>query len=576
MLEGPFCHALWPDSVTVGSATVKRRSLGCGAVSSSRPEGANLAVHLSELARSSGWWDRPAILSGAAGWTHGEVHAGAAATAALLADDGVEPGDRVLIALDDGPWFVLAVLGAMHRGAIAVPVNPGLSPAEHAWLVQDAEPAVVVAEPEAGGGLLALAGGDGARSGWALLGPEEVAGALSSPRSVEPVAVGPETPAYAQYTSGTTGRPKAALHRHRDPRCYYEAMGVAALGLVPQDVLLSVSKAYFAYGLGNSVFFPLFSGAAAVLDAGRPTPAGVSELASEHRPSLLFAVPSFYALLVARGERSAFGSLRGAVSAGETLSPALLERATAWLRCPVLDGLGSTEVGQTFVSNTFERHRPGTVGVPLPGYEVSVRVEEGPRAGREVDRGETGSLWVRGDSVLIGYRGRPAETAAVLRDGWLCTGDRASIDEDGFVHHAGRSDDMEMVGGITVSPLEVEAVMGAHPAVAEVAVAAVADEEGATRLRAFVVPAPGEVSEGRDWRPDLEQALLELVRASHAPYKVPRSVRFVEALPRTPTGKLQRFALRAGWPDAGAGVALGARPGEGQGGADDHHEVQRR
>ncbi|MDP9388469.1 MAG: AMP-binding protein, partial [Actinomycetota bacterium] len=242
-------------------------------------------------------------------------------------------------------------------------------------------------------------------------------------------------------------------------------------------------------------------------------------------------------------------SVRVAVSAGEPLGVALAERARAFLGCPVLDGLGSTEVGQTFASNTLECWRDGSVGRALPPYRVSVRDDEGA----EVAPGQVGSLWVAGPTLLLEYLGRPEATAAVRRGEWLRTGDRAEVDGDGFLHLRGRSDDVELVGGMCVSPLEIEAVLSAHPAVTEVAVAAIVGADGASRLHAFVVPAPGappgEV---------VAAELLALARAELAPFKVPRSVAFVDALPRTPTGKLRRFVLRqGGWADHHRG---GAQP----------------
>ncbi len=475
----------------------------------------NLAASLARLAERSGWWDRPAFLEGGQVLTHGQVHEGAARVAGALRRAGAGPGERVLIALPDSRWFVWSFLGAVRLGALAVPVNPGLGGDDHAFLAADTEPAVVVCGEELSARF---------RRRAAVLVPGEALVGEAAPAH----PVGGEDAAYAQYTSGTTGRPKAAVHRHADPGRYHEAMAVGALHMTAGDVVVSVSKAYFAYGLGNTVFFPLLSGASAVLWADKPTPDGLEALVRAHRPSLLFAVPSFYALLVARADPTPFASLRAAVSAGETLTPALLERAERFLGCPVLDGLGSTEVGQTFVSNTLERRRPGSVGVVLPGYEVKV---------------QDGTLWVKGSSVMKEYWRQPEATAEVMEGGYLRTGDRARLDGEGFVWHEGRNDDMEMVGGIKVSPIEVEAVLGSHPGVGEVAVAAVPDELGATRLRAFVVPVPGRPP------PDgLADELVELARSRLAPFKVPRSVTLVERLPRTPTGKLQRFALRAGWP----------------------------
>ena len=356
---------------------------------------------------------------------------------------------------------------------------------------------------------------------------------------------------YGQYTSGTTGNPKLVVHRHADPPWHAVAVSRGVLEIVPDDVLYSVSRAYFSYGLGNTLFCALSTGASAALQPEVPTIAAVTELVRTVRPTVLFAVPSFYAVLVAEGDRDSFGSLRVAVSAGEALSPTLCARARDFLGVPVLDGLGSTEVGHLFIANTLAQRRDGSCGVVLAGYEISVRNEEGA----EVAPGSAGALWVRGPTLMTGYRNRPTETARVLVGGWLRTGDRVQVDAEGFVHHCGRVDDLEMIGGITVSPLEIEAILGSHDAVAEVAVAAVPDSRGASRLRAFVVTAPGHPCSA-----ELEAELILFARAHLAPYKVPRSVLFVCELPRTPTGKLRRHVLRAGWPGldpAGPGPVSG-------------------
>ncbi|MQA84329.1 MAG: benzoate-CoA ligase family protein [Streptosporangiales bacterium] len=489
--------------------------------------GTNLAQLLADRAAERGWTGRPAFHAGEASYTHGELHDGVARAAGVLQAAGVRAGDHVLLVLPDTIEFVWAFLGSARLGAVAILVNPLLSEDEHAYVLADAAPAVVVCERELASRF----------AGAPVLRSDELAAWLPDAEPAPAHPVTPATPLYAQYTSGTTGRPKAALHGHADPAAFYQAMGVHALRLEPDDVLVSVSKAFFAYGLGNSVIFPLFAGASAVLWRDRPAPAGLAELVRRHRPTVLFAVPTFYAKLLDEGDREPFGCLRAAVSAGEALLAPLAERAEAWLGCPVLDGLGSTEVGQTFVSNTLERRLAGTIGMVLPPYEIEVRDEDG----KPLADGSSGVLHVRGPSVLREYLNKPEATAAAFVEGWLRTGDLVRIDENGFVHHEGRVDDLEMVGGITMSPYEVEQLLATHEAVSEVAVAAVREANGASVLRAFVVP-----SAGHQGSASVERELQGLVRAHLAPYKVPRSVEFVPGLPRTPTGKLRRYLLREG------------------------------
>lgn len=492
------------------------------------PAPPNLAASLEALARSRGWAARPAFHGDDRSWEHGEVHEHGHAAARLFADAGVVPGDRVLLALADRMEFVWALLGVVRAGAVAVLVNPLLPPADHEFMVGDARPALVVCETPL-------------TDRFELMAPTLAVDRLShlGTGTFPAVEVAEDAAAYAQYTSGTTGTPKAVLHRHGDPAGYHAAMGEGVLQLRPDDVLYSISKAYFAYGLGNSVFFPLFSGCSAVLEAGKPTVDRVGAVVARHRATVLFAVPSFYARLAAEGDTGCFGSLRVAVSAGEALPPTLYHRTQSWLGREVLDGLGSTEVGQTFISNLPGRSCPGSIGNVLAGYEAAICDQVGTR----LPCGQVGSLWVRGPTVMLGYLNRPQDTAAVLTDGWCRTGDVASCDEDGYYHHHGRTDDLEVVGGINVSPLEIEAVLLEHPAVVEVAVASVPDGTGATRLRCF-----GVLDAGTPLSPALEAEILGLARGRLAAFKVPRSVTAVESLPRTTTGKLRRHILRAGWP----------------------------
>ena len=497
--------------------------------------GANLAAVLEARAGAGGWAGDVAFAVGHRAVTHAEVHEGGARAATLLLARGARRGGRVLIALPDGVEFVWVFLGAVRLGAIAVPVNPRLTVADHRAADDDADPGVVVCSAD-------LAGRFQHRP---VIVGEELESAVAAYPPAEAADVTAAAPAYAQYSPGTTGRPRATLHAHGDPLVYFRAFARPAIAIERSDVVLSVSKLYFAYGLGNSLFFPLLAGCRAVLHADHPRPADVAEVVRRHRVTVLFGVPTFFAHLVADGRAGAWSSLRVAVSAGEPLTVALLERARAFLGCPVLDGLGSTEVGQTFVSNTLQCWRDGTVGRALPPYRVSVLDDRE----RTLPPGQAGMLWVAGPTLLLGRLGAPSSGGAP-RGEWLATGDRAEVDGEGFVHLRGRADDVELVGGISVSPLEIEAVLCRHPAVTEVAVAGVVGPDGASRLEAFVVAAPGAgPADG------LEAELVAMARAELAPFKVPRSVVVVEALPRTATGKLRRFVLRSRTWVAGAPLA---------------------
>ncbi|MDO0912324.1 benzoate-CoA ligase family protein [Streptomyces sp. DT2A-34] len=494
----------------------------------------NLAAHLAALAERRGWTDRAALHQGHRTWTHGEVHDLAARAATVLAGHGVRPGDRVLLALPDSVAWVTAFLATARLGAVAVLVNPELPAADHAFMAEDTGAVLCVTGPGPED-----RDGDGDRfGGLARLGADQLMALIPA---AEPAAARPvhaHTPLYVQYTSGTTGRPKGVVHRHGDPKTYHDLIGRRVLRITQDDVTLSVSKLYFAYGFGNAFVFPLFSGSSAVLVGRRPTPAAVDELVARYRVTVLYSVPSAYAALVAdrgSGHEACFASVRAAVTAGEGMPEGLARQVTELLGAPVLEQIGSTEAGHAFCANSFQHNHPGTVGRPVPGFEVELR----DRDGHPVPDGTEGEMWVRGPTVTPGYLNRPEETARTLVGGWLATRDRARREPDGTYRHLGRADDMEMVGGITVSPLEVEAVLRRHPAVKEVAVAALTDARGVSRLRAFVVPVPPV-------RAGLEDELLGLAHERLAAFKVPRSASFVASLPHTATGKLRRHLVRQG------------------------------
>jgi acyl-coenzyme A synthetase/AMP-(fatty) acid ligase len=487
----------------------------------------NVATDLERLASRSGWDSRPAFLVADTVWTHGQVHDIAARASTVLHDRGLRPGMRVLVALPDGIALVATFLAAARLGALAVLVNPALPVRDHQHLAADCDAALVVGHDELAERF------DGVR--W--LAAAELLAAAANAQPAAALDVDPSTTLYVQYTSGTTGQPKGAVHRHGDLEVYDRNARQLALRMGADDVGLSVSRLHFAYGFGNSLVYPLYSGSAAVLTARRPAPDDVRELAQRHQVTVLYAVPSAFANLIAADGTGLRSPLRACVSAGEALVPVLAQRLTESLRAPVLDGLGSTELGGFCCMNDVERQVPGTIGLPLPDYQLQVRDE----AGAPVEPGAAGRLWVRGPTVMSGYLGKPEQTARAVVQGWLLTGDRAIRNSDGTYTLLGRNDDMEMVGGITVSPLEVERVLAEHPGVRDVAVAAVADERGASKLRAFVVPAAREPDPDR-----LEADLIGLARARLAAFKVPRSVSLVDTLPRTATGKLRRFIVRRG------------------------------
>jgi benzoate-CoA ligase family protein len=355
---------------------------------------------------------------------------------------------------------------------------------------------------------------------------------------------GPDSPAFWLYSSGTTGSPKGVMHRHASLQATAETYARSILEIGPDDRCLSVAKLFFAYGLGNSLTFPLSVGASAVLNPRRPTPADIVELARDERPTLFFATPGFVAaLLDAQPPEDAFASVRCTVTAGEALPADLQRRFQGRFGHAVLDGIGTTEALHIFVSNTKGAERPGTSGTPVPGYDARL-VDD---AGQAVAAPDTpGYLQVRGPSLATGYWCRDAATRAAFQGEWLSTGDVYRRSVDGYWTFLGRNNDMIKAGGIWVSPSEVESVLVEHPDVLEAAVVGGRDADGLEVVVAFLVPRTGHRIDAAD--------IEAHCRGRMAAFKRPRHIEVVEELPKTPTGKIKRFALRE---------RLEARPGAG-------------
>ena len=485
----------------------------------------NLAQLLAVQALEAGWRDKPAY-NGSHVMTHGQIHDGGARLGELLKSRGLSSGDRVLLCLPDSPELVQLLLGCLSRGIVAFLANPELNRQDHAFVESDSEPALVVTTEA----LLDRF----SKSSVAY------AGELSSDAGqVEPTdyeLLSGAAHAYATYTSGTTGAPKAAVHRHSDVSAFVDAMCHRALRLTSEDTGLCSAPMYFAYGLGNSVWFPLATGGSTVITQWPVSAEATATLSARFKPSVLYGVPTFFARVVDVCSPDSFRSLRCLVSAGEALEIRLAERLMEFFGgIPILDGIGSTEVGQTFLSNTIEDWRLGTVGKALPPYEIRVVTPDGATAGPGVD----GDLWVRGPSISPGYWN--STTNLPMREGaWLDTQDRVCIDSDGWVEYRCRADDTEIVGGVNINPREIERLITEDDSVAESAVVGVKDSVGASALQAFLVPTNHAVMDESVIR-DIHRRLLVRLSA----FQVPHRFVTVERLPRTPTGKLLRDALRA-------------------------------
>jgi benzoate-CoA ligase len=354
----------------------------------------------------------------------------------------------------------------------------------------------------------------------------------------EPAGTSPDDPGFWLYSSGSTGRPKGTLHSHGNPYWTAELYGTPVLGLTEQDVCFSAAKLFFAYGLGNALSFPLSVGATTILMAERPTPEATFKRwrgeVGDMRPTVFFGAPTGFAGMLASPSLPAKKdiALRLVSSAGEALPGELGERFTAHFGVEIIDGLGSTEMLHIFLSNRPGQVRYGTTGWPVPGYEVELRDDDG----RPVPDGETGDLYIHGPSSALMYWGNREKSRETFQGAWTKSGDKYVRNTDGTYTYAGRSDDMLKVSGIYVSPFEVEATLVQHPAVLECAVIGKEDEKGLTKTKAFVVVKPGHQVDGA--------TLQAFVKERLAPYKYPRFIEFTSELPKTATGKIQRFRLR--------------------------------
>ena len=476
--------------------------------------------------------------------TYGELADRVAHAAGALADAGLDVEQRVLLALDDGPAFPAAFWGAVKLGAVAVPVNTLMSAGEYEFLLNDSRARVAVVDADVASRVrevrercpwlrAVLAVGRGADGGL------DFDAALAQARPVaEAAATTREDVMYWGYTSGSTGRPKAAVHSHQDFVAAADLVGVGVFGLGPDDLVFSASKLSFAFGLGNALYFPARVGAASVLVAGRITAERALEILAAERPTVFFAVPTLYARMldVPDAERRFdLSSLRYGVSSGEALPAAIFDAWADRFGLELVEVVGSTEALHDFIANRPGQARRGSAGRTVPGFEARVVDDVGSPA----PVGAVGHLLVKGPTTSPYYWKRPERTRRTMLGEWLRTGDMFRQDTEGWFYFEGRSDDMLKVSGQWVSPAEVEAHLAAHPAVLEAGVVGDTADRGLTLARACVV-----LKDGVAASPALAAELREFVRRRAAGYKTPALIEFVADLPRTPTGKIQRFRLR--------------------------------
>ncbi len=459
-----------------------------------------------------------------------------------LLSSGICMENRVALLMLDMELYPAAFLGAIKMGAVPICLNTLMRPKDYLYFLNDSRARVLVVDESL------YANIEGLTSELMFLEKivvvnrrNENPGTVSyeafvqgQSDTLEPAPTGPDDPCFWLYSSGSTGKPKGTVHLQHDMLFCVETYGKQVLKVREDDVCFSAAKMFFAYGLGNSLYFPFSVGATTVLMPDRPTPQSVFDTIARHKPTLYFGVPTLYGAMLAHEEGSMAG-VRLCTSAGEALPAHLFKRWKERFNVDILDGIGSTEVSHIYISNRVDDIRPGSTGRLVPGYEAKI-VDDRLN---EVPKGEIGTVLIKGDSTAAYYWNKHEKTKEAMLGEWFNTDDKFFVDQEGFFYYVGRSNDMLKVGGIWVSPIEVEACLIGHPAVLECAVVPGRDDENLVKPSAYIV-----LNKGFDVSPKLEQEIKSYVKKELAHYKFPRWIHFVKDLPKTATGKVKRFELK--------------------------------
>jgi len=505
-------------------------------------EAFNYAQYLLELNQARA--DKTAYIDDQGSLSYGELDDRARRFAAALGAAGIRREERVLLLMHDCNDWPVCFLGSIYAGIVPVAVNTLLTADDYLYMLQHSRSRAalvsaallpVLQEAMQQGGheierVIVSRPGENLADGAVAL-----EACLQSAQPLDRAApTSRDEAAFWLYSSGSTGKPKGTVHSHANPYWTSELYGKAVMGINQDDRCFSAAKLFFAYGLGNALTFPLSVGATSILLGGRPTPDSIFERMLEHQPTIFFGAPTGYAGMLASPELPAAEklSLRLAVSAGEALPADLAQRFSKHFGVDVIDGIGSTEMLHIYISNQPGNVHYGSSGWPVPGYAIELRDDNG----QPVADGEIGDLYVSGPSAAMMYWNNREKTLDTFQGAWTKSGDKYVRNEDGSYTCSGRSDDMLRVSGMYVSPFEVEATLVEHPAVLEAAVIGKADAEGLTKTKAFIVLADGQQAS--------EDELKAFVKDRLAPFKYPRFIEFVDELPKTATGKIQRFRLR--------------------------------
>ena len=530
---------------------VQASSSTAGNPAQSLPEQYNASAVFLDSALAQGWGDRIAIRTQTETLTYAQLAEQANRAGNGLAALGVEMEQRVGLLLYDSPQFAATFFGAIRLGAVAVPFNTQLRPQDYLYLLNDSRARVLVTETDLWQQIapmrrqmpflrhVVLVQRDGEGAGSRDHNTVDFAALLSGASAT--LAIAPTTrddAAFWLYSSGSTGFPKGCVHLQHDMEYCVEHYAKPILNLTPDDITFSAAKLFFAYGLGNGLYFPLAAGASAIHFAGRVTPDVAFQVIAEQRPTIFFGVPTLYAAMLAipdAAQKYDTSSLRLCVSAGESLPAELFTRWKERFGVEILDGIGSTEILHIFISNVAGQVVPGSSGRVTPGYEAQIVDEQG----QPVAQGEIGNLLIAGDSICSQYWNKHERTKATISGRWIATGDKYYQDEQGNYWYGGRSDDMLKVSGQWVSPVEVEAALVAYPAVLEAAVVGAEDDDGLVKPYAFVV-----LKQDQSPTEAMKEMLKQHVKTTLQPHKYPRWISFVAELPKTATGKIQRYRLR--------------------------------